>query len=243
MRRRTFRDDRQVDIAAAAVSVGDGFGIILDCLGRVNRAFFSFHYRPQLLLTGRFVANEAQFADVILRSFIDRDHDVQGPTARPLFANVPHDHVDVAMVLVKLANLLDVILQLVFIQATRFIEGGNDRFTFGLHLFPQRLLGKMRIAFETDLLDRPFYSFSDRVNDAGSPAVDIDRLNVKLHIDIFAQLLRLNPRRAIDLNFIQHRPRLYRHDHSYAVTLWLTENADILHVPGGVNGADIVLRH
>ena len=88
------------------------------------------------------------------------------------------------MILVKLANLLDVILQLVFIQATRFIEDRNDRFTFGLHLFPQRLLGKMRIAFETDLLDRPFYSFSDRVNDAGSPAVDIDRLNVKLHIDV-----------------------------------------------------------
>src|SRR5207244_7672544 len=48
MRRRTFRNNRQINKAAAAVIISDRFGIILNGLGRVNRAFFYFHYRPQL---------------------------------------------------------------------------------------------------------------------------------------------------------------------------------------------------
>ena len=96
------------------------------------------------------------------------------------------------MILVKLADLLDVFLQLGFIQTTRFIENGNDRFTFRLHLFPQRLIGKMRVAFKKDPTDRPFYSFIDVVNDARSAAGGINRLNVKLHIDVVEPVRPIN---------------------------------------------------
>ena len=53
-----------------------------------------------------------------------------GPFVRPLLAHVLHLHVDVAVVLVKLANLLDVLLQLGFIQAAGFIEKRNERLAF-----------------------------------------------------------------------------------------------------------------
>src|SRR5437868_14109663 len=108
----------------------------------------------------------------------------------------------------------------------------------------------MRVAFENDPTDRPFYSFINGVNNARSAAGGINRLNTKLHIDIvesvrsidvdelfpalfqifflqrrvyfhaniLSQFLRLASGCAIDLNFIEHRPRLYRLDHSYAVT-------------------------
>jgi hypothetical protein len=45
------------------------------------------------------------------------------------------------------------------------------------------------------------------------------------------------------LNFIQHRARLHRHDYFHPIAFRLTENADVLDLPGIIKGADVVLGH
>ncbi len=88
------------------------------------------------------------------------------------------------MILVKLADLLEIVLQLRFIQPARFIDERKKRFLSRFHLLAQHPVGKMCVALKAHRADRAFYPFINRVNRAGSAADGINRFDAKRHLDI-----------------------------------------------------------
>ena len=64
--------------------------------------------------------------------------------------------VDVAVVLVKFADLVEILLQLHFIEAAGFIQKGNEGLALRLHLLAQHAFAKMRVSFEMNPADCTF---------------------------------------------------------------------------------------
>ena len=112
-----MRDYLRINVAARTISVRDRLGIVADRLGRINIAFFYFHQRPNSFLSRILITDGADLADVVLRSFIQHHHDVQGTAGRALLTHVTDRHIDEGVVLVILAHALQVLLQLRFIKS------------------------------------------------------------------------------------------------------------------------------
>ena len=123
-------------------------------LRRINRAFLHFEQRANFLHGRILKSGRGNFTDVVYRALIHHHHDVQVAAGRPLLAHIAHGHVDVTVILVKLADALQILLQLCFIQPARFIDETDDRSLFRLHLLAQYPVRKMRVALEIDEADR-----------------------------------------------------------------------------------------
>ena len=119
-----------------------------------------------------------------MRAFLDGDDNLQCAAACSPFANIAYCDVNVAMILVKFADLLEIVLQLRFIQSARFIDERQNRFSSRLHLLTQRPIAEMCVAFKTHRGDQAFYPLINGENHAGSAAGGIKRFDVKRHIDI-----------------------------------------------------------
>src|SRR5206468_1676416 len=93
-------------------------------------------------------------------------------------------HIDIAVVLIPLADFVQILLQLHFVQPPGLIEEVHERFAPRLHLFAQHFLAKMLVSLEMDLADRPFHSFVDSENNTRRAAFLIDWIDAKLNADV-----------------------------------------------------------
>src|SRR5262249_14568719 len=121
---------------------------------------------------------------VILWTF--RDHDDQGERALCIAfpAHAFNFHIDVTVVLVPLADAVQILLQLRLVQPAGLINKRNDRFALRFHLLAQPPVAEMRVPLETDLAYRPFRALVDGENDACSSALLVDYIHPKLHANI-----------------------------------------------------------
>ena len=81
--------------------------------------------------------------------------------------------IDVAVVLVTLADAVEILLQLRLIQPAGLVEEGDGRYRLGLHLAPQDAIAEFGVALELNRADRALFAFVDRVNGAGRAAAFI----------------------------------------------------------------------
>ena len=95
---------------------------------------------------------------MIFDAFVERDRDDQ-PPVHALFAHVLDLNVDVTVVLIVFLDLLEVLLQLRFVQASRLVEKRNQRLPLVFICVAQHLVAEMLVAFEFDPRDRPLDSF------------------------------------------------------------------------------------
>src|SRR5262249_2546858 len=88
--------------------------------------------------------------------------------------------VDKAVVLIVLADLVQVLFQLGLVQPTGFIDEINERFATGFHLLSQHRLASMRVTLETDLAHCASDTFGDSENNPGRAAFLVDGIDTKL---------------------------------------------------------------
>ena len=124
---------------------------------------------------------EGQLADVILNAFVDYD-DQAHPFFDALLSHLGNGDIDIAVVLVKLADAVEILLQLRLVQPAGLIEEGDGRYRLGFHLVPQDAIAEFGVALEHNRADRAFFAFVDRVNRAGRAAAFI-RHELQLHVD------------------------------------------------------------
>src|SRR5205823_8268396 len=109
-----LRQNDKIDIPARAIRVGDLFRIIAQRFRRINRALFHLEQGTNPVLRRCFITGDGNLTDVVLRSLGHRDGDDHAPILA-LFADVFYLYVDVAVVLVELADAVQVLLQLDFV--------------------------------------------------------------------------------------------------------------------------------
>src|SRR5215472_13609022 len=88
------------------------------------------------------------------------------------------------MVLVKLADCIQILLQLRFVQSSRFINKGDNRFALRFHRLAQPPVAEMRVPFEKDLFHRAFRTLVDSKNNSSSPALLINGIDPELDADV-----------------------------------------------------------
>ena len=88
------------------------------------------------------------------------------------------------MVLVKLADFIQVLLQLGFIKAPGFVHEINKRSAARFHLFAQYRFAEMRVSLEVNRAYRSSHAFADRVHDARRAAFLVNWIDAKLNADI-----------------------------------------------------------
>ena len=125
---------------------------------------------------------EDQLADVILNAFVDYDNQAH-PFFDALLSHLGNGDIDIAVVLVKLADAVEILLQLRLIQPAGLVEEGDGRYRLGFHLVPQDAIAEFGVALELNRADRALFAFVDRVNGAGRAAAFI-RHELQLHVDV-----------------------------------------------------------
>ena len=93
---------------------------------------------------------------MILRTFRNHDRENHRTILGAFLARILDLHIDIAVVLVPLTDLVQILFQLHFIQPSGLIEKVNERFAPRLHLFAQDLLAKMLVSLKMDLAHSPF---------------------------------------------------------------------------------------
>ena len=81
------------------------------------------------------VTGNRQFADVILWTFHNHDRDDHWALRSAISAHFLYFHVDEAVVLIVLSDLVQVLFQLNFIKPTCLIHEIDERSATGFHLF------------------------------------------------------------------------------------------------------------
>ena len=103
---------------------------------------------------------------MVLWAFRDHDSDDHRAFRSAFLAHVFYFHVDKPVVLIVLADFVEVLFQLDFIKAACFIHEINERSAFSFHLFAQFPLADVRISLEADLAHRSFGAFVHCEHDA-----------------------------------------------------------------------------
>ena len=85
------------------------------------------------------------------------------------------------MVLIILADLVQVLFQLDLIQPAGFIHEVDERFATSFHLFPQHLLAGVRVPLKTDLAHGSLGAFIYVENDARGAAFLINWIDAKIY--------------------------------------------------------------
>src|SRR5262249_35078097 len=93
-------------------------------------------------------------------------------------------HIDVAVVLVKLAEFVHVLFQLDLIETAGFIHEINWRPAARLHLFAQDFLSEVGVSLEPNLLHRSSDAFVDCENNACCATLFINRIDTKLNANV-----------------------------------------------------------
>ena len=106
---------------------------------------------------------------MILQAFVHHDHQAH-PFREPLLPHFRDRDVNVAVVLVKLADAVEVLLQLRLVEPPGFVEEGDRGLRLRLHLMAQGAIAEVGVALEDDLADRALLAFVDRVNCASGAA-------------------------------------------------------------------------
>ena len=118
---------------------------------------------------------------MILNALVDHDNQAH-PFFDALLSHLGDGDVDVAVVLVKLADAVEILLQLRLVQPAGLVEERDRRYRLGFHLVPQDAIAEFGVALEHNRADRAFFAFVDRVNRAGR-AVAFIRHELQLHVD------------------------------------------------------------
>ena len=151
--------------------------------GRVDFALFHFDDLTNFFLSRLLVTGEGEFVDVIERPLLDADSDEERPFLS-LASGFLHFHVDVAVVLIKLFDAIEVLLQLDLVQSSGFVDERDHRLAFGLHLLAQDALAEMLVPFKTNAAHRTLHALGNRVNDARRPTALVNRLDPEVHSNI-----------------------------------------------------------
>src|SRR5437867_1591816 len=130
------------------------------------------------------VTRDGEHAYVILRAF----GNYNGNDHRTLLSALPPDtfvfHIDVAVVLVKLADFVQVLFQLDLIEASGFVDEINRRLAARFHLLAQHPFAEVRVSLEVNRAHSSFYSFVDGENHARRAAFVVDWMDTKLDADV-----------------------------------------------------------
>ena len=130
------------------------------------------------------VARDGQLAHVILWPFGNHNRNNHRTLLSAFPADILNFHVDVAVVLVKLADFVQVLFQLDLIKAPGFIQEINERLGARFHLFAQYFFAEVRISLEVDLAHRSFNAFVNCVNHARRAALLVNWIDAKLNADV-----------------------------------------------------------
>src|SRR5712675_274949 len=88
------------------------------------------------------------------------------------------------MILVKFLDAIEVLLQLDFVQASRFIDESDHRLAFSLHLLAQDFVAEMFVPLKTDSTDGSLHTLGDCVNNACRPAALVNRFNPEIDVNV-----------------------------------------------------------
>src|SRR5690349_18443934 len=104
--------------------------------------------------------------DVILWTFRNHDRDDHRALRSAIFAYFFYYHVDEAVVLIILTDLIQVLFQLNFIKPTGLIDEIDERSATSFHLFAQCCSLNMLVALKADLAYCAFDALGHREDDA-----------------------------------------------------------------------------
>ena len=162
---------------------------------------------------------EGQLADAVLSPFDDMD-DESHALLGAFLAHFRDGDIDVALVLVKLAHTIEILLQLGLIEPAGFVEERDEGLGLCLHLAAEDAIAKFHVAFEGNRAHRTLLAFVDGVNCARRAPAFIRRY-LQLHVDAgeafalikiddvlaaFLQFLRVARRGDPELDFVAQRP-------------------------------------
>src|SRR6266436_7626803 len=149
--------------------------------------FFFFSSRRRHTRCSRDWSSDVCSSD-LLRAFDNRDSNDHRTLLSAFPAGGLYFHIDVAVVLVKLAEFVHVLFQLDLIQTSGFIHEINWRPAARLHLFAQDFLAEVGVSLEPNLLHRSSDAFIDCENNARCAALFINRINTKLNANVSESL-------------------------------------------------------
>src|SRR5262245_4450320 len=130
--------------------------------------------------------------DVILWTFHNHDRDDHRALRSAVFAHLFDRHVDEALVLVVLADLVHVLFQLDFIKPAGLIHEIDDGSATGFHLFAQCAVANVLVALELDLAYGPSDALGHCENDTGSAAFLVDWIHAEFNADIVVSVRLIN---------------------------------------------------
>ena len=111
----------EIDVAAGAVEILDGFHVAAHGLGRIDLAGLDLRVLHQLILGKDLRAGVTHLAHVILCAFTDCEND-RPPFHRCARAGETTLRIDIAFALIQLADCADIIVECFLIDPTGFAE-------------------------------------------------------------------------------------------------------------------------
>src|SRR5215831_13771688 len=130
--------------------------------------------------------------DVILWTFHNHDCDDHWALRSAVFAHLFYRHVDEALVLVVLADLVQVLFQLNFIKPAGLIHEIDDRPAAGFHLLTQCCSLNMRVALKPDLAYCASDALVHRENDTRRAAFLVDWIHAEFNADVVVSMPLVN---------------------------------------------------
>ena len=158
--------NHEIHIAAGTVGIGNRFCVFSNPFGRVDVALLYLQELENFLAARDFLTLHRDPADAVFLSLRDR-HDQNRPAAGMVLAHGLHFHVDVAVILIPLADGIDILEELRLIEASGLVEKSDERLRFRFHLFAQDAVAKGLIPLEVNTGDGTFHAFVNRENGAG----------------------------------------------------------------------------
>ena len=164
----------EIDVAFAAIHILERFDVGAHAGGRVNGARLELGVLFQFARGEDFVARESDLADVIERPFIDRENDIHF-LAVVVEVGLRHLGIDVAVVLVILAQRGDILLNLVGIHVANLgFKEIEDGLRLGLDDLAQLLARNRLVALEEHLADDHLAALGDIEDDVGLALLLVD---------------------------------------------------------------------
>jgi hypothetical protein len=212
-----FAQDADVglEVAILAVEVLDALGVLIEAGGHEDHAATDASDPLKKRRRVNLVTREADLADPVLASFddVDRDQQLVGSRVAENDLLLRDIHIEETQLTVEIAKLVQIIFELVVLEAARARQPREHPPFLGLHLALQLARFDTRIADETNVGDFDLRAFLDLENNRAETAhaVALDRVgNGDLIVAGFLVELDQLARIVLHLAFVQRevRPRL-----------------------------------
>ena len=172
-----------IGVTTGSVVAADHRDVVTHLLRVVGIVAVEGECRVELLRLEDSHLAETHTGDRVFLALADRDHDVHAAVLDRLTADARAADAQVALAAVEIEDGIEVLLELVGLDASGLGEPGQPALGLGLHLLAQFVGGEGGVAFEADLADLILGSLIDHENQVRH-ALAVGGLNAMGHAHI-----------------------------------------------------------